>query len=106
MTSLVKKLDKASQDKGICSFVIVMTDDEKAEDQLLALAKKNNIKKTVLAIDNPAGPPAFKISKKAEVTVLLYNKRKVEANYAYGKGELNAKAIDAVIDGIPKISSK
>ncbi len=106
MTSLVKKLDKASQEKKIKSFVILMTDDENAEAQLKKLAEKNGIKKTVLAIDNPAGPPAFKISKNADVTVLLYNKRRVEANYAFGKDQdrLNAKGVDRVVSGLSKIS--
>ena len=104
LTSLVKKLDKASQEKKFNSFVVLMTDDEKAEDQLKALAEKTGIKKTVLTIDNPAGPPAFKISKNAEITVLLYNKRDVKANYAYGKGEFNDKGVEAVLSGVPKIT--
>jgi hypothetical protein len=103
LTSLVKKLDKASTDKKINSFVVLMTDDENAEAQLKKLADKNGIKKTVLTIDNPAGPSAFKISKKADVTVLLYNKRTVEA-YAFGKGEFNAKGVETVLSGLPKIT--
>lgn len=104
MTSLVKKLDKVSQDKKIKSFVILMTDDENAEAQLKKLADKNGIKKTVLAIDNPTGPSAYKISKNAEVTVLLYNERTVEANYAFPKGQFNAKSVETVLSGLPKIT--
>jgi hypothetical protein len=104
LTSLVKKLDKASKDKSFNSFVVLMTDDENAETQLKKLAETNSIKKTVLTIDNPAGPPAFKISKDAEVTVLLYNKRKVEANHAFAKGQFSTKGIDAVLSDVPKIA--
>ncbi len=104
LTSLVKKLDKASQEKDVRSFVVLMTDDEKAEEQLKSLADKAGLKKTVLTKDNVSGPPGYKISKDAEVTAILYNKRKVEVNHAYRKGEFNAKAVDTVIGDISKIS--
>src|SRR4051812_15399012 len=95
LTSLVKKLDKASQDKDIKSFVVLLNDDESIEDQLKSLADKNAIKKTVLTKDNVAGPPGYKIAKDAEVTVIFYNKRKVEANHAFRKGEFDSKAVEA-----------
>jgi hypothetical protein len=106
LTSLVKKLDTASQDKKICSFIVLLSDEEKAEDQLKSLAEKNSIKKTVLTLDNVAGPSAYKVAKDAEVTVILYNKRKVEVNHAYRKGEFDTKAIDTVIGDISKIAPK
>jgi len=104
LTSLVKKLDSASEDKKIKSFVVLMTDDENAEDQLKALNKKLGLKKTVLTKDNVAGPPAYKIAKDAEVTVLLYNQRDVKSNLAFRKGEFNEKAVEAVVSDISKIS--
>jgi hypothetical protein len=106
LTSLVKKLDAASKEKKICSFIVVLSDEEKAEDQLKSLAEKNSIKKTVLALDNVTGPQQYKVAKDAEVTVILYNKRKVEVNHAYRKGEFNTKAIDTVIDDLAKIAPK
>jgi hypothetical protein len=106
LTSLVKKLDKACEEKKICSFVVLMTDDESAEDQLKKLADKTGLKKTVLAMDNVAGPPAYHIAKDADVTVLLYNKHKVEANHAFRKGEFNSQAVEAVVKDLSKISSK
>jgi hypothetical protein len=104
LTSLVKKLDKATKEKDIKSFVVLMSDEENAEEQLKTLADKNGIKNTVLTKDNVSGPPAYKISKDADVTVLLYNKRKVEVNHAYRKGEFNQKAVDTVVSDLSKIS--
>lgn len=104
LTSLVKKLDTASQKEKFNSFVVLMTDDEDAEAKLKKLAATNGIKKTVLTIDNPAGPPNFKINKEAEVTVLLYTERKVEANFAFRKGQLNEKGIEAILKDVPKIT--
>jgi len=102
LTSLVKKLDKTK----VNSFVVFLNDEEGFDDKVKALAEKEGIKKTILAIDNVAGPKAYNVAKDAEVTVVLYNARKVEANHAFKKGELNAKGIEAVIADIPKIESK
>ena len=97
---MVKKIDSA---KGINSFVIFMSDDEKLKDQAVALADKEKIKNTIFAIDNVAGPKGYNISKDAEVTVLLYTGGKVAANHAFRKSDFNAKAVEAVVKDLPKI---
>src|SRR5687768_11015912 len=92
LTSLVKKIDAATaqnSDKKMGSFVVFLSDDEKLGEQAKTLAEKEGIKKTVLSIDNVAGPKGYAIAKEADVTVVLYNKRKVESNHAFRKGELN-----------------
>jgi hypothetical protein len=106
LTSLVKKIDaenvKHKSDR-MGSFVVFLSDDESLEKQLKSLAEKESIKTTVLTIDNPAGPPAYKVAKDADVTVVLYENRNVKANYAFKKGELNAQAIEKVVADLPKI---
>jgi hypothetical protein len=104
LTSLVKKIDAASKEKKVKSFVIVMGDEEKLPDQIKSLAEKEGIKTTVFAVDNPAGPKGYNISKNADVTVLLYKGQKVEVNHAYAKGELNAQAITTIVSDIDKIA--
>jgi hypothetical protein len=106
LTSLVKKIDAESTKQKVNSFVVFLSDDEKLGDDLKKLADKEGIKKTVLALDNVAGPKAYNVAKDAEVTVVLYNKRKVESNFAFKKGELNAQAIEKVVADIPKIAPK
>lgn len=104
LTSLVKKLDAAAAaNKKLNTFVVFLNDDEKMEDRLKELAAKEKVKSVVLAIDNPAGPEGYDINKDADVTVVLYNKRKVEVNHAYRKGELNSAAIETIISELPKI---
>ena len=106
LTSLVKKIDAETvKNKGakMGSFVVFLNDDEKLEDALKSLAAKEGIKSCVLSIDNPAGPKGYEVAKSADITVVLYNKRKVEANHSFKKGELTAKAIDAIIADVPKI---
>jgi hypothetical protein len=106
LTSLVKKIDAATvknTSNKMCSFVVFLTDEEKAKDKLKSLADKEGIKKTILTIDNVPGPPDYHIAKDADVTVILYNKRKVEANYAFKKGELNSRQIETIVGDLPKI---
>jgi hypothetical protein len=99
---LVKKVDAKGKD-GLKSFVVYLSDDEKLEDQLKDYADKVGLKNTVLTIDNVAGPKAWHIAKDAEVTVILYNKRNVEANHAFKAGELNSAAVEKVVADIPKV---
>jgi isopentenyl diphosphate isomerase/L-lactate dehydrogenase-like FMN-dependent dehydrogenase len=108
LTSLVKKLDaetaKNSKAK-MGSFVVFMSEDEKLTDQLKSLAEKEGLKKLVLTIDNPAGPERYNVAKEADITVVLYNHRKVMSNHAFKKGELNEAAIARIIADLPKILS-
>jgi hypothetical protein len=106
LTSLVKKIDAETGKNSkarMGSFVVFMSEDEKLSDTLKSLAEKQGLKNCVLAIDNPAGPTAYAIAKEADITVVLYNNRKVMANYAFKKGELNDAAIAKVIADLPKI---
>ena len=107
MTSLVKKLDQAAQDAGKAgAFVVILSDDDKMEDKLKELAKKENLKKVVLTLDSPQGPPKLKIAKDADVTVLLYQKKRVTNNFAYEKGKFAETDVDAVVGAYKDIAKK
>jgi hypothetical protein len=106
LTSLVKKIDAATAENKkarMGSFVVFLSDDEDLQKKLETLAEKEGIKNTVLSIDNVAGPKGYKVAKDADVTVILYNKQKVEANHAFRKGELNAGAVEKVVGDLKKI---
>jgi hypothetical protein len=100
LTGLVKKFDA---NRDLKSFVVYLSDDEKMEETLKAYAKTNSLKRTVLTIDNVSGPKSWKISKDAEVTVLLYKEHEVAANFAFGPGELTTAATEKVLGALPKI---
>ncbi|HEY3788788.1 MAG TPA: hypothetical protein VGL71_08040 [Urbifossiella sp.] len=55
------------------------------------------------AFEDADGPPAYKLNKDADVTVILFVKEKVVANFAFRTGELNDAAIDKVIKSMPKL---
>jgi L-lactate utilization protein LutC len=107
LTSLVKKLDQAAQDSGKAgAFVVLLTDDDKMEDKLKELAEKEGLKKVVLTIDGPQGPPKMKIAKDADVTVLLYEKKRVEKNFAYEKGKFSEQEAEKVADAYKGMAQK
>jgi hypothetical protein len=107
LKALVKKLDAACAKNSSCkmgSFVVFCSDDSGIEAAAKKLAKDADLKKVVLSIDNPAGPKDYNVSKDADVTVVLYVDHKVKANYAFKKGEMKAKDVDAVIKALPMIT--
>jgi hypothetical protein len=106
LTSLVKKIDEATvtnKKAKMGSFVVFCSDEDDLKDKLKELAEKQHLEKIVLTIDKPDGPPAYKVAKDADVTVILYNERKVESNHVFKKGELNEKAIEGIVAELPKI---
>lgn len=107
LTSLVKKIDaETAKNKAakMGSFVVFLSGDEKLSATLKTLAVKEGIKTTILSsMETPGGPEKYKIAKDADITVVIYNKQKVASNYAFKKGELNSKAIEAIVADVPKI---
>ena len=106
LTKLLAKIDAATaknkpQEMG--SFAVFLSEKEGLAEQLKETAKKQALKQLVLAIDAPAGPFGFKVSPDADITVVLYNRYKVEANHAFRKGELNDAAIEKILADVPKI---
>lgn len=106
LTSLVKKLDEATAKNSDCkmaSVVVFCSDEEGLEKKLKDYIGKEKLQKTVLTIDNPAGPTGFKIAKDADVTVILYREKVVKANVAFKKGELKESDIDKIVADLTKI---
>lgn len=105
---LVKKLDEkvgANKDKKMAAFVVVLTQDPDAvEPKLESIAKEQKITNTPLTIiEGVTGPADYKLSKDAEVTVMMWVDSEVKVNHAYGKGKLDKKAVDALVAETKKI---
>jgi hypothetical protein len=106
LVKLIKQIDACTvknNAKEMGSFVVFRSDKEGLDKELAAVAGKEGIKKTVLAIDNPAGAKAYEVSKDADVTVVLYVDRKLKANHTHKKGQLTDKDIDTIISEEPMI---
>jgi hypothetical protein len=103
---LIKALDKATVSNSkaeMGSFTVFLNDEKGLEDSLRNLVKKEDLKKMVLSIDNPAGPKGYNVSKDADVTVVLYVGRTVKANYSFKKGELKDSDVEKVVSDVSKI---
>jgi hypothetical protein len=111
LTKLLKRVDgevarHKMDNKKVRALLVMLSDDDGLEEKLKDFAEKHGFKHVSLSIDSAAGPPRWRIAKDADVTVILYNRRKVKANHAFRKGGLNEKAIGTVIADLPKIVGK
>jgi len=107
VTTLLKKIDAVTAKNKGCdmgSFVVFCSDEEGLDKKLKDLATSEKLSKIVLSIDSPTGPEKYMVAKDADVTVVLYTKRTVKANYAFKKGKLDEKAIDTIVSDISKIT--
>jgi hypothetical protein len=73
-------------------------------DDLAKWSKATGLKNVPVGVfDDPDGPPSYKLNKEAEVTVLLFVKRKVIANFAFRTGELTDDALTQIEKTLPKL---
>lgn len=105
---LVKKVDSLvakNEEKKMAAFVVVLTDDPDAvEPKLEALAKDAKLAKTPLTIvEGESGPPEYKLSKDAEVTVMMWVDGEVKVNQAFAKGKLDKKSVEKLVGETKKI---
>jgi len=106
LVTLITKLDAATvknAEKKMGSFAIFCNDADGLDSKLKKVASEQKLKAFVLSIDNPTGPEPYNIAKEADVTVVLYTKSKVIANYTFKKGELNASSVEKIVNDVSKI---
>ena len=104
---LIAELEKVTAANSKCdmgAFVVFLSDDDKMADKLKEVSAKLKLKNVTLAVDNPAGPDTYNVSKDADLTVVLYSARTSKVNMAFGKGKMTDKDIDAVVKGVSKIT--
>jgi hypothetical protein len=69
--------------------------------------KKQAVRSVPLGVfEDAGGPPTYKLARDADVTVLLYVKQKVVANFAFRAGELNDARAAEVLKAVPRIVGK
>jgi hypothetical protein len=107
LTALIKQLDQrvAKENKeGIpLRAAVIVTSEDDVKKVLNELRTNEKIKNVILALDNPAGPQSYKLSKEAEVTALLFVRKGILANRAYKKTSFNEKSVAAILNDISKI---
>ncbi|HEV3383876.1 MAG TPA: hypothetical protein VG097_03625 [Gemmata sp.] len=109
LAKLLSKLEAAGVDKKDSGYKVWMTQLTATADlDLLAKwAQTKGLKSTpVGAFEDADGPPSYKLNKDAEVTVILFAKQKVVANFAFRVGELNDKSTGEVLKAVPQLFEK
>jgi hypothetical protein len=106
LTSLVKKLDEATikhRNRKLGSFVVILSDDTGTAEKLIALAEKEKIQQTILALGEADGPDGYDVAAEADVTVVLYVGRVVKANYAFKKGKMTTDDVNRIVGDLSRI---
>ncbi|HEX8910971.1 MAG TPA: hypothetical protein VF796_01330 [Humisphaera sp.] len=109
VAELIATLDKQvaeGKDKKIKAFVVLLTDDADAgAKQLEKLAADKKITNVPLTIyDGVAGPDSYKIAKEAGVTVMSWNKLRVQTTHAYAPGKMTADDVKVVAADTAKVA--
>jgi hypothetical protein len=105
---LVSQLDKALLDHkqaDLRAWVTFLAEDQARLDaKVVEWGKQNAIRGVPLAVfEDIGGPPSYKLNREADVTVLLFVKQKVVANFAFRDGELTEEKIGEVMKAVPQI---
>ncbi len=105
---LVGGIDKAVTEHkkaDLRAWVTFLSDDQAALDpKVVEWGKKHAIGTVPLGVfEDVVGPPSYRLAKEADVTVVMFVKRKVVANFAFRADELAAEKIAEVLKAFPKI---
>jgi hypothetical protein len=111
IASLIKKLDEAlstHQSVELRSWVVFLAESRGTlEPKIDQLVRQNSIGTLPLTlVEDRDGPPAYRIHRDAEVTVLFSVKQKLVASHAFKTNELTDARVLDVMSSLLKIVSK
>ena len=88
------------------AVVVVLAEGAGVEEKLKAPGRQEGAENVSLAYMAPDGAKGYKLSGAADVTVVMYRRRTVEFARAFRKGELDAKATEAVLRDARRLASR
>lgn len=106
---LAAKLDRAVTDGIAPDFRAWMTllsvgPQPATEENLANWGRKHGIRQMPLGVfDDDTGPPAYRLNRQVDVTVILFVKQKAVATFAFKTGELNDERIAGVVTALAKL---
>jgi len=85
-----------------------LVDEAAAWEALLARVRPraDKLKNVVVAVYPAEGPPGYNLAKDAAVTVVLYRRHKVVANYAFPEGKLNDEGVAQVMKAVDAMATE
>ncbi len=109
LAKLVAELDKTVTDKAdmkLAAFVNLIGDDAaelKSKAEKFGKSHKAGKIAIVVPQDQPNGPEGYKISKDADVTVIIASEGKVTSNHAFKADGLTAESIKKIVADAEKL---
>jgi hypothetical protein len=105
---LTEQLDKAvakQQKAELRAWVTFLSDEQLSLDpKVVKWSQKYALRNVPLGVfEDVGGPPSYRLAADADVTVLLFVKQKVVANFAFRDGELTGARRDEIVKALPKI---
>ena len=111
LAKLTLQIDKAVADHksaGLRAWVTFLNDDQPSFDaKVVKWSQEHAIRRVPLGVfEDAGGPPSYRLAREADVTVLLFVKQQVVANFAFRAGELNDERIGEIMKALPGIVGK
>jgi len=110
LAGLLTVCDRAVADKpkdAMRAWMTVLGEKTIGLDELGRWATKTGLKAVPVGVfDDPVGPPSYKLADDADVTIVLFENRKVIANFAFRAGELDEAAIRLITDQMTRLGGK
>lgn len=108
---LVGQIDKSVAEHkatNLRAWVTFLSDDQPTLDpRVVKWGQQHAVRQVPLGVfEDASGPPSYRLARESDVTVMLFVKQKVVANFAYRTGELTDEQIDEIIKSVPKIIEK
>ena len=108
VTQLVKQIDGVvgeNSSKKMAAFVVLLTDKPgSVESELKQVAEKSGLKNVPLTVfEDEVGPPSYQVSKKADLTVMMWVESNVKVNHAYASAKIDNAEIQKIVADTQKI---
>jgi hypothetical protein len=105
---LVRQFDQAvvqHKNAELTSWVTFLhTDQASLDEKVVAWGRQHAISNIPLGVfEDVVGPPSYRLAADADVTVLLFVKHKVVANFAFRAGELDDTHIAEILKVVPRL---
>jgi hypothetical protein len=108
LARLVQRLDAAiaeNKNVDLRAWVTFLSSDQLGLDpKIVAWTQKHGIRGVPMGVfEDVDGPPSYRLSGDAEVTILLFVKQKVIANFAFRADEMCDEQVARVMKALPRI---
>jgi len=109
LTGLVKTIDKQLQEtraigtRSLGVYVIFCNNDPKMKERLESLITKEEWKQVVICTHDPKTPSKYQVAEEADLTVVVYENRRVSANFPLRKGALDDNKVKEIRNALTRV---